>query len=325
MRSKLDRRSIALPAWLIALVLLAPGCSVWQTGDVAPDYVDASTHRGVEVLDFDDTSRLLASGGWDGKIALWTLGTEKPDRVWQAHDGFVEAVAFAGPLLVSGGQDGQLKLWSRDGTQRRAVDTGSGINRLAVLNGRVVTGHYDGSIRSWTLPELEIRLHLALHEGELIAALAVDAQSGRIASSGYGGRVFLIDDATRYRELERPPMDAVSLTFVPGGEVLYGGGWLRLYRWHLNVDGFETISTPHWGAIAGLQYLPRENVLASISRINDSSVFFLDPVTGEGVRHFERQSICGSAVRVSPDEHFMAAAGDDGIVRIWDLAAATSQ
>jgi WD40 repeat protein len=107
--------------------------------------------------------------------------------------------------------------------------------------------------------------------------------------------------------------------------VLYGGGWLRIYRWSLEAGGFDTISTPHWGAIAGLQYVPGKDVLASISRINDSSVFFLDPVTGEEVRHFQRQSICGSALRVSPDERYLAATGDDGIVRIWDLSVTTEQ
>lgn len=325
MRATAESRRLVSPAWLAALVLLLSGCSVWQTGDVAPHYVDDSTHRGVDVLDIDEASKTLASGGWGGKVALWTLGTQRPERVWQAHDGFVEAVAFAGPLLLSGGQDGQLKLWSRDGTLRLSVDTGNGINRMAVVNERVITGHYDGSVRSWTLPDLESRLHLALHDGGPVAALAIDAQTGTIASSGYDGRVFLIDDSGRVQELERPPMDAVSLTFVPGGEVLYAGGWVRLYRWDLDTGTFETISTPHWGAIAGLQYLPRENVLASISRINDSSVFFLDPETGDGVRHFQRQSICGSAVRVSPDERFMATTGDDGIVRIWDLTAASGQ
>jgi WD40 repeat protein len=120
-------------------------------------------------------------------------------------------------------------------------------------------------------------------------------------------------------------LDTVSLSFVPGGDLLYGGGWVRLYRWDLDANRFESLPTPHWGAIAGLQYLPEEKVLASISRINDSSVFFLDPATGASVRHFQRQSICGSDVRVSPDERYLAATGDDGLVRIWDLAAAGTE
>lgn len=320
-----ERLRLSAWIWLAALVLLVPACTIWQLGDVAPDYADGSTHRGAEVLAFDAESKALASGGWSGNIAVWTLGSEKPERVWQAHDGFVLGIAFNGDQLVSGGQDGRLMLWSRSGQARHSIDTGSGITQLAVMNGRAVTGHYDGSVRTWTLPELDKSMHLTLHDGNLVSALAVDPKSGRIASGGYEGRVFLIEDTGRYRELERPPMDALSLAFLPGGEVLYGGGWLLLYRWSLAVDAFETISTPHWGAIAGLQYLPGEDVLASISRVNDSSVFFLNPVTGESVRHFQRQSICGTAVRVSPDERYLAATGDDGIVRIWNLYAATDQ
>ena len=261
-------------AMLAALALLTSGCSVWQLGDDAPDYVDAVTHRGVDVLAFDAESSVLASGGWEGEIALWTLGSEKPEQVWQAHDGFVQGLSFSGDELISGGQDGRLIRWDRRGQARQSIDTGSGITQVEVLNGLVITGHYDGSVRAWTLPAFENVMRLDLHEGGPVAAMAVDPQSGRIASSGYDGRVFVIEGGGRYRELERPPMDAVSLSFVPGGEVLYGGGWVRLYRWNLGDNGFETISTPHWGAIAGLQYLPGQKVLASISRINDSSVFF---------------------------------------------------
>ena len=321
MAATIERAKFPLPAWLAVLAVLAPGCSIWQVGDLAPDYVDSTTHRGVDVLAFDATSRVLASGDWDGRIALRPLGAERPERVWQAHDGFVQGIAFAGEQLISGGQDGRLIVWTRSGEARHVVETGSGISHLAVLNERVITGHYDGSVRAWTLPVFENVMHLALHDGELVAALAVDPESGRIASSGYGGRVFVIENFSRARELERAPMDTLSLSFVPGGGVLYGGAWLRLYRWNLDNGGFESLATPHWGSIAALQYLPRERVLASISRVNDSSVFFLDPATGESVRHFVRQSMCGSAVRVSPDERYMAATGDDGVVRIWDLAS----
>ena len=312
------RRGALTPLALLAL--LVPGCSVWQVGDVEPDYVNGATHRGAEVLAFDADSKTLASGGWEGVIAIWKLGSDKPERVWQAHQGFVLGLAFAGDELVSGGQDGRLRLWSRAGEPRGSVDTGSGITDLEVLNGRVVTGHYDGSVRAWTLPALTESMHLALHGDTLVSSLAVDAASGRIASGGYDGRVVLIEADGSHRELASPPMDALSLAFLPGGQVLFGGGWLRIYRWDLSTGAFTTIPTPHWGAIAALQYLPHEKVLASISRVNDSSVFFLNPQTGDAVRHFRRQSICGTSVRVSPDERYLAATGDDGVVRIWDLS-----
>ena len=79
------------------------------------------------------------------------------------------------------------------------------------------------------------------------------------------------------------------------------------------------MATPHWGYLASLQYLAGDDTMATISRVNDSSVFFLSPASGEAVRHFQRQSICGSAVRVSPDGRFLATTGDDGAIRVWDL------
>ena len=115
-----------------------------------------------------------------------------------------------------------------------------------------------------------------------------------------------------------------SLEFSPDAATLYGGGWRRLLRWQLDGQSVASVETPHWGYIAGLQYLPPERTLASISRVNDSSVYFLDPDTGSPTRHFYRQSICGSAVRVSPDGRYLAATGDDGIIRMWDLRAASA-
>ena len=66
MKKRPERLRLLSAAWLATVVLLTPGCSIWQVGDVAPNYVDASTHRGVDVLAFDAESRTLASGGWDG-------------------------------------------------------------------------------------------------------------------------------------------------------------------------------------------------------------------------------------------------------------------
>jgi len=321
MAKRPDWRAIGRAEWLTAVALLAAGCTPWQAGDIAPAYANATTHRGSEALAFDGASTTLASGGWGGEIAIWNVGDSTPARVWQAHDGFVLGVEFAGRQLVSGGQDGRLVLWDRDGTMRSSIDTGSGIWHLAVLNRRVFTGHYDGSVRAFSLPTLDNVMHLALHDGGPVTALAVDEASGNIASSGNDGRVFLIDAHAEPRELARPPTDARSLSFAPGGRMLYGGGWLDVFVWDLDAASFELLSTPHWGAIAGLQYLAKERVLASISRVNDSSVLFLDPVTGAGLRHFVRQSICGTTVRVSPNERYMAATGDDGVVRVWDLTA----
>lgn len=72
--------------------------------------------------------------------------------------------------------------------------------------------------------------------------------------------------------------------------------------------------------IITIEYVPTLDVLATISRINDSSVYFLDPRTGMTVRTFTPQQLCGGAISMSPDARFLATTGDDGAVRMWGLS-----
>ena len=182
MKKRPERLRLLSAALLATVVLLTPGCSIWQVGDVAPDYVDASTHRGVDVLAFDAESRTLASGGWDGKIGVWTLGNEKPEQVWLGHDGSVQGLSYSGGQLISGGQDGRLVVWSGRGKARRSVDTGSSITHVRTLNELVITGHYDGSVRAWALPALDNVMRLDLHGNDPVAALAIDLPSNTAAA-----------------------------------------------------------------------------------------------------------------------------------------------
>jgi WD40 repeat protein len=317
-RTTLGNTGVAALALPVLLSLLATGCSVWQARGAEADYVNADVHRGAEALAFDADSTLLASGGWDGKVAVWKPGGLEPEAVWQAHDGYVLGIGFFAERLITGGQDGRLKVWSTDGQVLRSVDTGSTVNRLVLVSDTVATGHYDGSVRLWRLPDLRHQASFVLHSRP-VSALAGNEQTGRIASSGYDGRVYLIDPSATPKALATPPTDPRSLEFSPDGRVLFGGGWVRLFRWDLSADSFTSLPTPHWGALSGLHFVPEEGSLASISRINDSSVFFLNPQTGDAVRQFRRQSICGGAVRVSPDGRYLATTGDDGIVRVWNL------
>lgn len=313
-------------AALRALLALAAawalvGCTVWQAGDIAPTYANKRVHRGAEALAFDVTSTTLASGGWNGEIALWALDGDRPERVWQAHEGFVQGLDWTDDGIVSAGDDGRLGIWRRDGTQVASTDTGNAITRMHVLGGLVVTAHMDGSVRTWHLPDLAPVRRFDLHHGE-VAALAVEPGSGRIASGGYDGQAFVIDPDGTARALTSPSAAVRSLAFGPGGHLLFAGGWFRLYRWDLATGEMVAMDTPHWGVVTDLAMLPDGHTLASISRVNDSSVLFLDTATGAAVRRFRPQSACGGAVSVSRDGHYLAATGDDGAVRIWDLEAA---
>ena len=309
---------VARCAPLLAVLLALQACTVWQAGEIAPTYSNTDVHRGAEALAFDAAATTLASGGWDGEVALWTLDGDRPRRVWLAHTGYVHGVDWAGEHLASAGQDGWIRIWRRDGTRVAATDTGSAITRMRVLGARVVSAHRDGSVRIWRLPALARERRFELHRGA-VSALAVESASGRIASGGYDEQVFLIEPDGTVRALPSASAAIRSLAFAPGGGALYGGGWFRIYRWLPGSGEVRSIDTPHWGVVSALSMLPDGHTLASISRVNDSSVLFLDADTGATRRHFRRQSICGGAIDVSADGHYLATTGDDGAIRIWDL------
>ncbi len=189
---------------------------------------------------------------------------------------------------------------------------------MVVSGERVVSAHHDGSLRVWRLPRLDPEFAMILHKGSF-AALAAHPQSGRIATSGYDGRVFLLEHNASPRELDAPPTDARSLAFSPDGARLFGGGWFRLFRWELASGRLAVLDTDHWGVISSLKFAPGENAIASVSRVNDSALLFLDPESGSTVRDFRRHPVCGTTLALSADGRYLANTGDDGLIRIFDL------
>ncbi|MBI3574998.1 MAG: hypothetical protein HY083_05030, partial [Gammaproteobacteria bacterium] len=143
--------------------------------------------------------------------------------------------------------------------------------------------------------------------------------TGRIASSGADGQVFVWRAREPPRALAAPPTDARDLVFLPDGGHLLGGGWFKLFRWEVASGALKVLPTEHGGIVASLHLGADGRTLASISRQLDSAVYFLDPETGATVRRFQRHELCGEQVRLSADGRYLATTADDGSVRIWNL------
>jgi WD40 repeat protein len=166
---------------------------------------------------------------------------------------------------------------------------------------------------------LSPREDLALHRAA-VHAVAWHAPSRRLASSGADGKVYVVRQGEAPAPLVAAPTDAHDLAFSPDGRWLMGSGWFRLFQWNLKDASLKILRTEHHGLIRSIQYSRDGRRFFTISRQTDSAVAILDAQTGAVIQRFQPHDLCGTHVRLSPDERFLATTSDDAGVRFWDLA-----
>ena len=315
------RRCLKLCLVVSAVSLLLPACAMRQAAE-PPSLVYENVHSGGSIVAFSHAGDVLASGGWEGGVRLWQTSGARQVASWRAHDDSVNGVGFTADdrHVITAGYDGILAEWDRAGNPGRQQRTPSPVTHmvLAASVGRIVTGHADGVVRVWRLSDFHLLLEHDLHRGA-VKAVAIDPVHLRYASSGADGAVHVFGESGAVQRLTSPPVDAWALAFSPDGVSLYGGGWFRLFRWHLTDGALESLPTPHHGIIRSMVFVNGGSELATISRQTDSSVYFLDSQSGGVTREFQQHDLCGAAVAVSADGRYLGTTSDDASVRVYEL------
>ncbi|MEW5962227.1 MAG: serine/threonine-protein kinase [Pseudomonadota bacterium] len=140
--------------------------------------------------------KLVASGGADKTVRLWSIDTLGLVRTYRGHRDFVTEIAFSpdGQLLASASLDGNVRIWStRSARLYRSIGAHKGkVGGLAFSpDGRMlVSGGADGTVRLWDVKRSRTLRAFAGHTGGVEAvAFAPDGRS--IASAGTDGTVRL--------------------------------------------------------------------------------------------------------------------------------------
>ena len=210
---------------------------------------------GVTSLDFC-TSDLLASGGLDGKIKIWSIPETKVVAELDAHPGGVIALCRIGSLLLASlGRDSTLRIWDLDSLKCRFVKEDLSLPHIQALtsltydrnSGFLAHSSNNGNLHIYDVAREFAMNTVPAHEGDFCA---IAGGPHRFATAGLSDSRLKVWDA----DLKNVQMETdtgpgiVSLTWI-GDESLVAVGKDGSARAWLLKDGL--IPGP---------YLPKANV-----------------------------------------------------------------
>lgn len=243
-------------------------------GQVAGPGWGPRVNGGVASVGVSPDGRLVATGGRDNLVRVWSLPEGDEIYTFSGHDAdaenWIEAVRFSpdGTLLASGSMDGTVRILE--------AATGREVQRLAhdgavlavrfLADGRtLVSGSWDGNMRVWDLDASTASLVIPV--GEQINGLDVNPEETRVAAVTFQGTAAVWDVRTGERLLtlagHSGPIKAVA--YNPDGSLLATGsedGEIRL--WDAESGVTRGILRGHELPVGGVAFSPDGSRLASI-------------------------------------------------------------
>ena len=128
------------------------GIEIWETGAEPKPYNSLTGHKSaVTALAF--MPGVLASGGEDGTVKLWSVKEGTESKSWTAHAGGVLWVEFTPDgKIVTCGRDKIAKVWDASGKALAATEAFADIAlRAAMANDRVIAADWTGAIRVYAI------------------------------------------------------------------------------------------------------------------------------------------------------------------------------
>ncbi|HHH43669.1 MAG TPA: hypothetical protein ENK49_05975 [Gammaproteobacteria bacterium] len=279
---------------------------------------DSGAHR----IAFDRTGRRLASGGFRGRVYLWSVRDGRKINTLDGHGDSIRGLAWLDDdTLVSADRSGLINVW--DLSASRVVHSAQfeTIQAIAPAPDRdwlLIAS--DTRIRKRALPSLEALANRDM--GSRVLSVVVSHAGDRIGVSTEDGRVVLLDkQLAPLMELPRPSRDAQDLRFSPDDRTLLAGSWFRLLVWDLEQGALEERPTEHLGKVISVDISPDGRQWLSIGRQTDSSVRLVDADSNRVLRRFKAHELCGWQARFSPDGRYAASSAEDGSIHIYDLDA----
>jgi cytochrome c len=169
----------------------------------------------------------LATGGEDGKIAIWKPGEPVPSQTFEGHTAPIVSLSVSpdGNTIASASWDRTIRLWPLSGGAPKILEGHSqNVNGVAFTSDgkNLVSAGYDATVRIWPLAGSGSPIVVTLPAALNAVALALD---GEIAAAAADGRVFFVGAGGEKRDevvaMESP---IISLSVSPDGALIAAAG-----------------------------------------------------------------------------------------------------
>jgi WD40 repeat protein/DNA-binding SARP family transcriptional activator len=326
---------------------------VWNVSTGEPVLTLEGHVDGVNEVAFSPDGTRLVTAGSDSTAKMWDLeasvaaSSGKELFTLYGHGGFVYGIDFSsdGTRVATASTDGTAKVW--DAITGRELLTLVGHNALISNvalspDGKcLITGSADGTAKVWDITPEGSRewLTLAGHT-DLVFGVAYDPAGKRLASSSWDGtaKVWDIGSGEELLTLVGHADRVAFIAFSPDGTRLATASYDGTAKVWDSFSGEELLTLhghTHW--VFGVAFSPDGTRLATASRDGTAKVWDLSAVpktdleasavSAAGEELFTLTEPNGSAlwrIAFSPDGMRLATASEDGIARVWDVAATSS-
>lgn len=181
-----------------------------------------SAVNAVAIIDADRQ----ATGGEDGKIAIWRNGDPAPERVLEGHTAPIVSLAVSpdGSTLASASWDRNIRLWPLSGGEARVLNGhDQNVNAVAFTrDGKsLVSASYDATVRIWPLGQGE---PFVVTMPTPLNAVAISSD-GEIVTGGADGRIYLLGlDGKQRAQIDVADSPVISLAVSPDGSLIAAAG-----------------------------------------------------------------------------------------------------